>query len=152
MKTVVIGLVAAAALLVAGNVKAVPRKEFVAKGQVVKGQVVKKQVDKPLHKMTKQEKIRVFFEMAREMGRVPRSCRYRGKRFWGKVKIVKNFPDFKVQIVNNFPDLKVKWVNNFFDKCGKWKKVRNFPDFKIKLVRNFPDFKIKIVRNFPGVR
>jgi hypothetical protein len=106
---------------------------------------------KPLHKMTKAEKIRAFFAMVREMGRVPRSCYFRGKKLRGKVKIVRSFPDFKVKRVSSFPDLKVKWVSSFPDKCGKWQRVSSFPDFKIQWVTSFPDFTIKIVSSFPGV-
>jgi hypothetical protein len=107
---------------------------------------------KPVHKMTKAAKIRTFIKMVKEMGKVPRNCRLKGKTLKGKVKIVKSFPDFKVKRVSSFPDLKVKWVSSFPDKCGKWKKVSSFPDFKIKWVTSFPDFTIKIVSSFPGVR
>jgi len=79
------------------------------------------------------------------------SCSYKGKKLYGKIKIVKNFPDIKVKIVKSFPDLKVKKVKNFPDKCGKWKIVKNFPDLKVKIVKNFPDIKVKYVKNFPGV-
>lgn len=86
-----------------------------------------------------------------EAGNVGKSCVFKGKKLYGKVQIVDNFPDFKVQIVKNFPDIKVKKVSNFPDKCGKWQIVKNFPDFKIKLVKNFPDIKVQYVDNFPGV-
>ena len=84
-------------------------------------------------------------------GKVGKSCRYKGKKLWGKVKVVTSFPDIKVKIVNSFPDLKVKKVTSFPDKCGKWKFVKSFPDIKIKFVKSFPDIKIKYVRSFPGV-
>lgn len=102
--------------------------------------------------LTKQEKIRLFKQMIREMGRVGKSCHFHGKRLWGKVKVVKSFPDFKVKVVRSFPDLKVKWVSSFPSKCGLWKRVKSFPDFKIKFVTSFPDFTIKVVTSFPGVR
>lgn len=89
---------------------------------------------------------------AEPMGKIGKSCRYKGKKLWGKVKVVKSFPDFKVKIVSSFPDLKVKKVTSFPDKCGKWKFVKSFPDFKVKFVTSFPDFKIKYVSSFPGVR
>lgn len=89
---------------------------------------------------------------AEPMGKIGKSCRYKGKKLWGKVKVVKSFPDFKVKVVSSFPDLKVKKVSSFPDKCGKWKFVKSFPNFKIKYVRSFPDFKIKFVRSFPGVK
>jgi hypothetical protein len=143
MKTL-IGCMVMAAMLVGAP--------LVASAGTKAGPAVAKRSTKPLHKMTKQEKIRAFFKMVREMGKVPKSCRLKGKKLWGKVKIVKSFPDFKVKRVSSFPDLKVKWVSSFPDKCGKWKKVSSFPDFKIKWVTSFPDFTIKIVSSFPGVR
>lgn len=86
-----------------------------------------------------------------EMGKVAKSCVFKGKKLWGKIKVVTSFPDFKVQIVNSFPDLKVKKVTSFPDSCGKWKFVTSFPDFKVQFVTSFPDFKIKYVSSFPGV-
>jgi len=113
---------------------------------------IKPAAAQPLPKMSKAEKIRAFLKMVKEMGKVPRSCRLKGKKLKGNVKIVKSFPDFKVKRVSSFPDLKVKWVTSFPDKCGLWKRVSSFPDFKIQWVTSFPDFTIKIVSSFPGVR
>jgi len=84
-------------------------------------------------------------------GAVPKSCVFKGKKLYGKVQIVKAFPDFKVQKVTAFPDLKVQEVNAFPDKCGKWQYVTAFPDFKIQYVTAFPDFKVQFVNAFPGV-
>jgi hypothetical protein len=85
-------------------------------------------------------------------GKVGSSCTFEGKKLWGKVQVVRSFPDFKVKVVTSFPDLKVKKVTSFPDKCGKWKFVSSFPDFKVKFVTSFPDFSIKYVTSFPGVR
>lgn len=104
----------------------------------------------PTQKAEKLEKARQALVDA--LGKVPKSCRYKGKKLWGKVKVVKSFPDFKVKVVSSFPDLKVKKVSSFPDKCGKWKFVTSFPDFKIKFVKSFPDFTIKYVSSFPGVK
>ena len=78
-------------------------------------------------------------------------CTFNGKKLYGKIKFVENFPDIKVQVVENFPDLKVKKVENFPDSCGVWKIVENFPDLTVKIVENFGDIKIKFVENFPGI-
>ncbi len=146
MKTLIGSLVVVAMVLGAPLAASAGTKK-----KKVQVRVVKKSA-KPIHKMTKAEKIRAFIKMVKEMGKVPKSCRLKGKTLKGKVKIVKSFPDFKVKRVSSFPDLKVKWVTSFPDKCGKWKKVSSFPDFKIKWVTSFPDFTIKIVSSFPGVR
>ncbi len=79
------------------------------------------------------------------------TCNFKGKRLYGKVKIVENFPDITVQVVNNFPDLKVKWVEYSPDACGEWMAEEGFPELKVKFVENFPDLKIKFVENFPGI-
>ncbi|MGK7929747.1 MAG: hypothetical protein AB4290_31645 [Spirulina sp.] len=81
----------------------------------------------------------------------PQTCTYNGKKLYGKVQIVENFPDFKVEVVTSFPDLRVKTVTSFPDDCGEWQFVEHFPDFKIQLVEHFPDFKIQFVEHFPGV-
>lgn len=138
-------------LVVAAMMVGVPLGANAGAKKQAPAKVVKKAAT-PVHQMTKAEKIRAFIKLVKEMGKVPKSCRLKGKKLKGKVKIVKSFPDFKVKIVSSFPDLKVKWVSSFPDKCGKWKKVSSFPDFKIKWVTSFPDFTIKIVTSFPGVR
>jgi hypothetical protein len=71
-------------------------------------------------------------------GKVGPDCAVKGKKLFGKIKIVDAFPDLKVQVVDAFPDLKVQVVDAFPDKCGKWKMVDAFPDLKIKYVNAFP--------------
>lgn len=78
-------------------------------------------------------------------------CTFKGKFLFGKVQVVKNFPDLKIQVVQSFPDLKVQWVRNFPDACGKWQAVESFPDLKIQYVESFPDLKIQRVESFPGL-
>ena len=112
---------------------------------------VSTKASKSQKKMTKQEKVRAFVKLVREMGKVGKSCQLKGKKLWGKVQFVTSFPDIKVERVTSFPDLKVEWVTSFPDKCGKWEKVTSFPDFKIQIVTSFPDLKIQEVTSFPGV-
>jgi hypothetical protein len=83
--------------------------------------------------------------------KIGKDCTFKGKKLWGKVKVVQHFPDFKVKSVQHFPDLKVKIVEHFPDSCGKWQMVENFPDFTIQYVDNFPDIQIQMVEHFPGV-
>ena len=84
-------------------------------------------------------------------GRVAKDCTYRGKKLYGKVKVVNSFEDFKVKKVTSFEDIKIKKVNSFADKCGRWQFVDNFEDFKIKFVDSFEDFSIKYVDSFEGL-
>ena len=83
--------------------------------------------------------------------KISKDCTFKGKKLYGKIKVVSSFPDFKIKKVTSFPDLKVKKVSSFPDKCGKWKFVGHFPDIKIKWVDSFEDFSIKFVDSFPGV-
>ncbi len=79
-----------------------------------------------------------------------KGCTLNGKQLFGKVQVVKSFPDFRVQRVSSFSDLKVEVVKSFPDKCGKWEWVNSFPDFTIEYVEGFPDFTIEFVESFPG--
>ena len=79
-------------------------------------------------------------------------CSFKGIPLYGKVKIVKSFPDIKVKVVKSFPDLKVKRVSSFPNQCGQWQFVDTFPDFKVQFVDAFPDITIQYVDAFPGVR
>lgn len=51
----------------------------------------------------KQAKIDAFKKMVQELGKVPRSCRYKGKNLWGKVQVANSYPDIKIQIVKTYP-------------------------------------------------
>jgi len=84
-------------------------------------------------------------------GKIGKDCTFKGRKLFGKVKVVDAFPDLKVQIVDAFPDLKVQKVDTFPEKCGQWKMVDTFPDLKIQFVSAFPDIKIKYVTSFPGL-
>ena len=84
-------------------------------------------------------------------GKVGSDCTFKGRKLYGKIKVVTSFPDLKVQIVKSFPDLKVQRVTDFPDRCGKWKTVDAFPDLKVQFVDAFPDLKIQFVDAFPGL-
>ena len=49
-------------------------------------------------------------------------------QIYGRIKFVKNFPDFRVKIVKSFADLHVKKADVFPTAPGKWKTV-NGSDF-----------------------
>ena len=78
-------------------------------------------------------------------------CTYKGKKLYGRIKIVESFPDVKVKIVSSFADLKVKQVQSFPDRCGLWQVVDSFPDLKVQFVDSFPNITIKYVESFPGL-
>jgi hypothetical protein len=79
-----------------------------------------------------------------------KTCSFRDKRLFGKVKIVESFPDVRVKVVSSFADLKVKQVESFADECGEWQFVESFPDFTIQYVDSFADVEITMVKEFPG--
>lgn len=70
-------------------------------------------------------------------------CTYKGKKLYGRVKVVESFADFKVKVVDAFPDIEVKACTAFANHCGEWIFVDDFPDFTIQYVDAFPDFTIK---------
>lgn len=80
------------------------------------------------------------------------SCTYEGKKLYGRVKIVENFPDITIEVVEQLPDIDIKIVEHFPEKCGEWELVENFPDLKVKIVQHNADLKVKFVRNFPGLK
>lgn len=84
-------------------------------------------------------------------GNIAADCTFRGKKLYGKVKIVDSFPDIRVKAVTSFPDLKVKKVTSFADSCGEWQEVESFPDLKVQFVDSFPDIEIAYVDSFPGM-
>jgi len=80
------------------------------------------------------------------------NCTFNGTKLYGRIQVVKAFPDVKVQVVESFPDLKVQVVKAFPDGCGKWQMVESFPDLKVQVVDSFPDVKVQYVSAFPGIR
>ena len=102
---------------------------------------------KKVHPETKKEQFALEWALCQEAfaAGVPDKC-----KLFGKIQIVKHFPDVKVQIVDHFPDIKVKKVDHFPDKPGLWKIVDHFPDYKVQIVDHFPDYKVKYVDHFPG--
>ena len=78
------------------------------------------------------------------------SCTYNGKKLYGKVQVVNNFPDIKVQEVSSIHDLKVEKVSSFADKCGNWAFVSSIADLKVQFVSSLPDIKIEYVNSNPG--
>jgi hypothetical protein len=79
-----------------------------------------------------------------------KDCTFNHKKLYGRIQIVKYFPDVKVQVVKYFPDIKVKNVDAFAYRCGEWEIVNHFPDTKVQFVNHFPDVKIEYVSCFPG--
>ncbi|MCH2108769.1 MAG: hypothetical protein MK135_05535 [Polyangiaceae bacterium] len=84
-------------------------------------------------------------------GQVSDDCRFEGHQLWGKIQVVKSFPDVKVKVVESFPDLKVRVVESFPDSCGKWQMVEAFPHTKVQFVSSFAEVEIEYVDSFPGL-
>jgi len=73
------------------------------------------------------------------------TCTCKGKKLYGRVKVVDSFADFKVRKVDSFADLEVRQNPSFATKCGEWIFVESFPDFTVQYVDAFPDFTIRIL-------
>jgi hypothetical protein len=77
-------------------------------------------------------------------------CKFRGKKLYGKVRVVTAFADFRVREVRAFEDLKVQKVTAFPDACGKWEFVTAHEDFTVEFVTAHEDFTVRYVTDFPG--
>ena len=73
------------------------------------------------------------------------TCMLKGKKLYGKVKIVKYNPTFKVKTVTYSQNLKVKKVKYSANSCGKWEFVKYGEDFSVQFVDYGEDLKIKYV-------
>ena len=78
-------------------------------------------------------------------------CKCKGKKLYGKVRVVSAFADFRVREVSAFEDLKVMKVGAFPDACGKWEFVTANEDFTVQFVDVAEDFTVRYVAAFPGM-
>jgi len=79
-----------------------------------------------------------------------KKCTFKGKKLYGRIKIVNSFPDIRVKIVSAFPNLRIQRVSSWPDKCGKWQFVSNFPNLRVQFVTSNPDLLIAYTPNAPG--
>ena len=89
-------------------------------------------------------------------GHVKCDCTFKGKKLWGKVKYVTDYPyDFTVGVVTNYlTDLYVQDVPvpGLVTRCGQWQSEDNLPAFRVMKVTNgLEDFKIQYVDSLPGL-
>ena len=80
------------------------------------------------------------------------TCTCKGKRLYGKVRVVDISADFKVEIVDIGADLRVERVNIGAHSCGKWEFVDIGEDFTVEFVDIGGDFKVEFVDISPGIR
>ena len=80
-----------------------------------------------------------------------KDCKLRGKKLYGRVRVVETHEDFKVRVVETHEDLDVMKVDHFPDNCGKWHFVDSFEDFTVRFVDSFEDFTVRFVTSFPGM-
>jgi hypothetical protein len=73
----------------------------------------------------------------------PYTCTFKGKKLYGKVKVVNSNADFKVKIVNSNEDISICRTNDNPDACGEWKFVEYSEDLKIEFVTSGEDFTIR---------
>lgn len=80
------------------------------------------------------------------------TCTCKGKRLYGKVRVVSISADFKVEIVDIGADLRVERVDIGADSCGEWEFVDIGEDFTVEFVDIGGDFKVEFVDISPGIR
>jgi len=81
----------------------------------------------------------------------PYTCTFKGKKIFGKVKVVSYNSDFKVKIVQSGEDLSVVSTDHDPSKCGEWKFVEYSEDFKVQFVEYGEDFKIRYTKGQPEI-
>ncbi len=79
-------------------------------------------------------------------------CTLKGKKLWGKVKIVTFGEHLKVKPVDFGENLKVRFRDFSPGKCGQWQIVSFGEDLKIRFVDYGEDLKIRIVEYGEGLR
>ena len=73
----------------------------------------------------------------------PYTCTYKGKKLYGKVRVVESSPDFRVKVVNSSENISIQKTDHTPTRCGEWNFVENGEDFKIQFVTNSEDFTIR---------
>lgn len=81
----------------------------------------------------------------------PAGCAVKGKPFYGRVQVVKAFPDVRVKLVRGLEDLRVQRVSALPTRCGQWQLVTSLPDLKVQFVDAFEDITIRWVDAMPGL-
>lgn len=79
-------------------------------------------------------------------------CRCKGKKLYGRVKIVEHHADFDVRVVEHHADLNVRLVDSHPNSCGQWQIVTSHEDFSVRIVDSHEDFSIKFVDSHPGIQ
>lgn len=70
---------------------------------------------------------------------------------YGKVRVVKNFGDFKIRETTIGEDLRVQVVTIGPSKCGQWEFVTFGEDFTVEYVTIGEDFTVRFVTIGPGL-
>jgi hypothetical protein len=84
------------------------------------------------------------------------TCTCKGKRLYGKVKVVDVFADFKVEVVKTGceANLWVKEIEPGYScySCGEWQFVETGEDFTVQFVETHGDFRITFVEIGSGIQ
>ena len=78
-------------------------------------------------------------------------CKFRGKKLYGRVRVVTVSPDFRVRVVTVSPDLNVEKVDVYPSECGRWQFVDVAEDFTVQFVDVAEDFTVRYVTVSPGM-
>jgi hypothetical protein len=84
-------------------------------------------------------------------GRIGQDCTSKGKKLYGRVRIVNVGETFKVKAVSLGEDLRVQTSNTLATTCGRWEIVSIAEDFSIRMVDMGEDFSIRFVEVGNGV-
>ena len=83
---------------------------------------------------------------------ISKDCTLKGKKLYGKVKIVEHGQDFQVKVFTWGANLHIQIRNTTQRECGEWQFVEWGEDFTIKIVDYGQDFSIQYVTYSPGLK
>ncbi len=84
-------------------------------------------------------------------GRIGQDCTFKGKKLYGRVRIVNVGETFKVRAVSVGEDLRVQTSNMLATTCGRWEIVSIAEDFSVRMVDMGEDFSIRFVEVAHGL-
>jgi hypothetical protein len=79
-------------------------------------------------------------------------CSFKGKKLYGRVRIVEANEDIRVRVVTANEEFRV-FLNpiTWQDRCGEWHYVTANENLKIRFVEANEDFRIRFVGANPGL-
>jgi hypothetical protein len=74
------------------------------------------------------------------------ACTWKGKKLYGKVRIVDSLEDVRIRFVDSLEDFRVRIVDHYLqDRCGLWRYVDSLEDLRVRIVDSGEDLRVRLV-------